>query len=248
MVAPTVDRPWTLQPNLAFGEGDSIYTHQSITINGTCDTQTARQIYNDMKSFKHFSANNISDVRIVHPGGLEPKEWRDRTFAMFRAKPYNELGGVTGALNSAQRIINPAEVPVELFFDDHNMTITAVTLGPHMIVGYRKWHVSEGSGSDECGKQVVVQTEAWERRNGSINDKAMMNGGKDAMIQIWAQYLKNIAKAATGRGGTSGDVSLFQDRIDGGGQPFAPGGPGSGVAGPAVPPGYYNAHPIGSIR
>ena len=72
------------------------------------------------------------------------------------------------------------------------MTITAVTLGPHMVVGVRRWTIKE----DKCS--IKIETEAWEQRNGTFNDIAMQAGGKAAMGGIWEQYLSNIASAALG--------------------------------------------------
>lgn len=106
-----------------------------------------------------------------------------------------------GLLNVGQLAIgNPINIPVQLSYDDQNMTITAQTLGPHMIVGVRKWSVKE----TDCS--IIIETQAWEQRNGTLNNAAMMLGGKNAMGSIWAQYLRNLADAATGGNAAACDV------------------------------------------
>ena len=65
----------------------------------------------------------------------------------------------------------------------------------------------------------------------------MSNGAKDAMTQIWAIYLRNLARTA---GGKSGRVILVENQRPPSSNPFLPGLPGSGVAGPPVPVGYYS--------
>ncbi len=106
------------------------------------------------------------------------------------------------------------EVFIELFYDDENHKIMAITLGTHPIVGFREWKV-EG-----CCGQIVITTNAVERRSGYRAEQGFWDakplwsdGGLIAMIKLWNGYLENLAKNATANG-TKGSYSLAKKKYD----------------------------------
>jgi hypothetical protein len=226
-----IDRPWTLSYNFKHATGDLIYSYQAIDISGS--GKSSSDVLAWLKDFRYFNNDNIASVRLASPGGFATKEQEGELFALFHPTPLGEMPSMAGALNSAQYFVNPNDVAVRLFSTDSSPSVMAGTLGNHMISGVRKWTVTEGASG------LTIETEAWEQRNGQINDSAMHLGGKDAMGGIWVTYLTNMARAATANGGSFGKFREYWDSRIGGQNPFIPGLPGSGVYGPSLPPGYH---------
>jgi hypothetical protein len=126
------------------------------------------------------------------------------------------------------------EVYVELFYDDQNNVVTAMTLGNHMIVGIRKWGVYEvfndTTDSHELGtvasQGVGIWTAAWEQRNNWFTDLGFSTMGKEDMEAVWKNYITNIGNNLK----TSNAVVTVSDYADA----------NSGKAYISLPPGTPN--------
>lgn len=158
--------------------------------------EAATAAYNELKSFAQFNAANAkeySDALFIkgakyasdHPG----HNLANRQFVGFTLK------GLSGWLST--NVVGNGESDgrayVELSYDDASRTVTAVTLGNHMIVGIRKWHVTttfkDGQGI------VYLKTAAWEQRNGWLNDQGFWHGsGLDAMRSVWNNHLNAVGE------------------------------------------------------
>jgi hypothetical protein len=108
------------------------------------------------------------------------------------------------------------EVYVRAFADDTTDTLSAVTLGKHMIVGIRQWSVQLAQ-SDNGEAVMTIFTAAWERRNGYVTDWGFKIAGKTDMLKIWRIYLGNIARQLVGKTAklTNGfiQVRYFEDDV-----------------------------------
>ncbi len=234
----------TMPQNWDAATGELMYSYQAIDVAPGANGRTADQMFAELSTFQHFNAGNIATARVINPppGTVGPDA--NRRFVMFRADP---AVSVVGGLNFAQQFLNSEWVPVEIFTDERNRTITAVTMGDHMIVGVRRWTMKPNPDGS-----YRIETEAWEQRNGMVNNVAMVTGvplvlsGKEVMGMVWDRYLNNLGTRATQNGGTYGyapgtnnDSGLWRHRPRGTPNPFRAGIPGSGVPGPMPAPGYY---------
>lgn len=224
---PEIRRLWNLEQNWRAATGPLIYSYQAIRIQGS--TLTPAQMYDRLREFPLFSDGNVAEARFLRARADVDPRFRHRQFVVFRAR--SEYPGIVGVLNGLQEFVNSRWVPVEIFYDDATRTITAVTLGDHMVVGVRRWQViRQDDGS------VVVMTEAWEARNGGMNDFAMRTGvpgimtGRQVMAMVWNRYLQNIGNAFTTGGGrfdwqagTNGELGLWRELPAGSANPFRPG-------------------------
>lgn len=239
---PTFTALTTMPQNWAAATGELMYSYQAIDVRA--GGRTAQQMWGELTTFQHFNAGNIATARMITapPGTVGPDA--NRRFVMFRADP---AMSVVGGLNFAQQFLNSEWVPVEIFTNERDMTITAVTMGDHMIVGVRRWTVKPNADGS-----YRIETEAWEQRNGMINNVAMVTGvplvlsGKEVMGMVWDRYLNNLGQRATTDGGsyrytpgTNGEAGLWRHRPRGTQNPFRAGIPGSGVPGQMPPPGFF---------
>lgn len=180
-----------LKPNWGSGRGDFHKTFHTLQFPVFLRSDCAalqQEIYDSLKAFEHFNGfrNNVATVE------LNP----DGTLAFFSA-----LGAMWwGSLFAG----NSARSPVSLSFDDATSTVSATTLQGHMLEGMRHWKV-EVTKTKNCTCCVVVNTWAYERKVGLINDLGAAAMGTEAQMQIWTQYLQNIFFAFR-------DLSSFRDR------------------------------------
>jgi len=196
--------PWDLKPNWSNGTGDLVYTGQADMVN-LCHVGAKRlQEYEDyvwkgMKTFKNFNSGNIAWVSIIQPDANTIARSPELAGALYAG--FTTVDWFKASLQSLVSGDGPnGAVYVRLFVDEKARTITAITLGQHMIVGIRQWKVSSGKaqgtipGFASKGEEVVtVQTEAWERRNGILTNVGFSIVGKDDMLKVWRIYLGNIA-------------------------------------------------------
>lgn len=248
---PTTFQALTTMPqNWSSATGELMYSYQGIDVPRGAGNRTAQQMFAEMATFQHFNANNIATAQMVTaPAGTVGPD-ATRRFVMFRADP---APTVVGGLNFAQQFLNSEWVPVEIFTDEANMTITAVTMGDHMIVGVRRWTVVPNADGS-----YRIETEAWEQRNGMVNNVAMVTGvplvlsGKEVMGMVWDVYLNNLGQRATGArrtggagdrytytAGTNNEAGLWRHRPRGSENPFRRGIPGNGLPGRMPPPGFF---------
>ena len=246
---PTFQALTTIPQNWNSATGELMYSYQGIDV--PRGNRTAQQMFSEMATFQHFNPNNIATAQMITApaGTVGPNA--SRRFVMFRADP---AVSVVGGLNFAQQFLNSEWVPVEILTDERNMTITAVTMGDHMIVGVRRWTVVPNADGS-----YRIETEAWEQRNGMANNVAMVTGvplvlsGKEVMGIVWDVYLNNLGQRATGArrtggagdrytytAGTNNEAGLWRHRPRGSENPFRAGIPGSGIpAGRMPPPGFF---------
>jgi len=187
-----------LQPNWPAATGMLTYSRQSILIPQIKPWLCTETIYRHLKDFRHFNQNNLAQVRIIRAGALAPAALQDRHFALFRVRLLLETKPLDlhwALANTAQGLVNSNPVAVELRYHDKLRMVEAITLGDHMLVGYRRWRVIETSEHS-----VRITSEAWVRPNGKLNEFAMRSLGPLAMKRIWAQYLANIGSATKLRG------------------------------------------------
>ncbi|MEE2843481.1 MAG: hypothetical protein VX761_03130 [Planctomycetota bacterium] len=189
----------TLQENWEHGVGPVIQTTQAIEISPDNRHLDVAAIYEILEDFGGFNDGNIADITIHKPGVLDSPLVQDQRFAVFTVKtlgdaPLNDP--FWHLMNTMQLIINEPNVAVRLHNLPDEHEVFGVTLEKHMLVGARVWRVYEQDSG-----WTVIETEAWEQRNGVINDVAAEIAGRAAMEEIWTRYLTNIAnKAATGEG------------------------------------------------
>ena len=243
--APSTFQALTTMPqNWDAATGELMYSYQAIDVNPGANGRTANQMFTELASFQHFNPGNIATAQMVTAPAGDVGPNANRRFVMFRADP---AVSVVGGLNFAQQFINSEWVPVEIFTDEQNHTITAVTMGDHMIVGVRRWTMKPNADGS-----YRIETEAWEQRNGMVNNVAMNTGvplvlsGKEVMGMVWDRYLNNLGTRATQNGGTyqyapgtNGESGLWRHRPRGTENPFRAGIPGSGVGGRMPAPGFF---------
>ena len=189
----------TLEENWEHGIGPVIQTTQAIEISPDNQHLDVGAIYDILEDFGGFNDGNIADITIHKPGALDSPLVQDQHFAVFTVKtlgdaPLNDP--FWHLMNTMQLIINEPNVAVRLHNLPDEHEVFGVTLEKHMLVGARVWRVYEQDSG-----WIVIETEAWEQRNGVINDVAAEIAGRAAMEEIWTRYLTNVAnKAATGEG------------------------------------------------
>lgn len=189
----------TLEENWEHGIGPIIQSTQAIEISPDNQHLDVEAIYDILEDFGGFNDGNIADITIHNPGAFDSPLVQDQHFAVFTVKT---LGDATlndpfwHLMNTMQLIINEPAVAVRLHNLPAEHEVFGVTLEKHMLVGARVWRVHEQDSG-----WIVIETEAWEQRNGIINDVAAEIAGRAAMEEIWTRYLTNVAnKAATGEG------------------------------------------------
>lgn len=84
-------------------------------------------------------------------------------------------------------------VLVSLSYDDARRTVTARTLGRHMLVGVRKWSVSFQREGSICIVKVSTHS-ADKARNFRNWLGAKTEAGRSAQGNIWVEYLNNVVK------------------------------------------------------
>ena len=187
-----------LKPNWPAATGKLTYSRQSVFIPRIKPWLCTETIYRQLKDFRHFNQDNLAQVRIIRAGALDPAAIQNRQFALFRVRLLLEtkpLDSHWALANTLQGLVNSNPVAVELHYHDKLRMVEAITLGDHMLVGCRRWHVIATSK-----QSVRVISEAWVRPNGKLNEFAMESLGPLAMERIWAQYLANISNATKLRG------------------------------------------------
>jgi hypothetical protein len=189
----------TLEENWEHGVGPVIQTTQAIEIAPDNQRLDVPAIYDILEDFGGFNDGNIADVTIHKPGALDSPLIQDQRFAVFTVKtlsnaPLNDP--FWHLMNTLQLMVNEPDVAVRLHNLPEEHEVFGVTLEKHMLVGARVWRVYEQDSG-----WIVIETEAWEQRNGVINDVAAEIAGRAAMEEIWTRYITNVAnKAATGEG------------------------------------------------
>jgi hypothetical protein len=207
--APAPTRPWTLKANWADATGALTMTSQQIQINvGKGSEKQAKDaedyVWNGLKEFKSFNGSkehpNIATVRLI-----EPDKDAIENSPNLKGSLFAEFTTLDPLKARAQQRLSGdgpnGEVYVRLFVDEEAHRITAVTLGHHMIVGIRQWQVSTRNAprnilnfANRDDHLVVVQTTAWEQRNGLITDLGFKAVGKEDMMDVWHNYLGEIAR------------------------------------------------------
>jgi hypothetical protein len=189
----------TLEENWEHGVGPIIQTTQAIEISPDNQHLDVPAIYEIIENFRGFKDGNIADIIIYKPGALDSPLVQDQNFAVFTAKTLSDAtlnDPFWHLLNTLQLIVNEPTVAVRLYNLPEEHEVFGVTLEKHMLVGARAWRVYEQDSG-----WIVIETEAWEQRNGIINDVAAEIAGRAAMEEIWTRYLTNVAnKATTGEG------------------------------------------------
>ena len=187
-----------LKPNWPAATGKLTYSKQSIFIPQIDPWLSAETIYRQLKDFRYFDQDNLAQARVIRAGALDSAALQERQFALFRVRLLLETKPLEthwALANTLQGLVNSNPVAVELHYHDRLRMIEAITIGNHMLVGSRRWHVIK------TGKQSVqVTSEAWVRPNGKLNEFAMQSLGPLAMERIWSQYLTNIGKAVKSTG------------------------------------------------
>ena len=189
----------TLKENWEHGVGPIIQTTQAIEISPDNQHLNVGAIYDILEDFGEFQDGNIADITIHKPGALDSPLVQDQHFAVFTVKtlgdtPLNDP--FWHLLNTLQLMVNEPDIAVRLHNFPNEHEVFGVTLEKHVLVGARVWRVYEQDSG-----WIVIETEAWEQRNGIINDVAAEIAGRAAMEEIWRRYLTNVAnKAATGEG------------------------------------------------
>lgn len=184
-----------LKPNWAAATGNLTYSQQSIFIPQIKPGMSTETIYRQLKDFRHFDQDNLAQVKVIRAGALAPTALQQRQFALFRVRLLLEtkpLHTHWALANTLQGLVNSNPVAVELHYHDKLRMVEAITIGNHMLVGSRRWHVIETSK-----QSVRVTSEAWVHANGKLNEFAMQSLGPLAMKRIWSQYLANIGEAVT---------------------------------------------------
>jgi hypothetical protein len=108
------------------------------------------------------------------------------------------LGG-TFVTNLAREVPSQAvgnQADVRVLYNDVGHEVTAVTAGAHMLVGIRKFRVfklDDWSNMGFRGFNAAIQTEAYERGAGLVNDLAMSTVAGNDQWAIWTNHLNNIA-------------------------------------------------------
>ncbi len=153
-------------------------------------------IYEWLEDFRLFSKNNIATTKVYRPGPLDLPLPRGESYAVFtvntldiskRHDAYWEM------LNTLQLIINDSDIAVKLYASPAHHQLAAVTLENHMLVGVRvcrTYKTQEG--------WLRIETEAYEQRNGFINNLAAEMAASSVMEEVWRRYLANLGNAATG--------------------------------------------------
>ena len=187
-----------LKPNWTAATGKLTYSKQSIFIPQIGPFLSTDTIYRQLKDFRHFDQDNLAQARVIRAGALDSATLQQRQFALFRVRLLLETKPLEthwALANTLQGLVNSNPVAVELHYHDRLRMVEAITIGNHMLVGSRRWHVIK------TGKHSVrVTSEAWVRPNGKLNEFAMQSLGPLAMERIWSQYLVNIGKAVKLRG------------------------------------------------
>ena len=189
----------TLKENWEHGVGPIIQTTQAIEISPDNQHLDVPAIYDILEDFDGFKDGNIADITIHKAGALDSPLVQDQHFAVFTVKTLGDAplkDPFWHLLNTLQLIINEPDVAVRLHNLPEEHEVFGVTLEKHMLVGARVWRVYEQDSG-----WIVIETEAWEQRNGVLNDLAAETAGRAAMEEIWTRYLANIAnKSAIGEG------------------------------------------------
>jgi hypothetical protein len=189
----------TLEENWEYGVGPLIQTTQAIEISPGNQHLDVPAIYDILEDFGGFNDGNIADVTIHKPGALDSPLIQDQHFAVFTVKTLSDTplnDPFWHLMNTLQLIVNEPDIAVRLHNLPEEHEVFGVTLEKHMLVGARVWRVYEQDSG-----WIVIETEAWEQRNGVINDVAAEIAGRAAMEEIWTRYITNVAnKAATGEG------------------------------------------------
>lgn len=186
--------------NWSEGVGPLLYSRFAITIRPNSQTFGRAQIQQWLTTFEHFSDGNIAQATVVAASPLDPAELADHRYVVFHPRVLTEthpFDALYGMLNTAQRLVNPPDVAVRLFTPPDQSFLLGITLGNHMLVGARRWHVYELPHGD-----LRVETDAWVRCNGELNQVALRHGGREMMHIVWCRYLANIGRAATEQGGS----------------------------------------------
>ena len=201
---PVNPSPWNLNARVDGGWGKmlSIETEGHIIFEVGTDAerqmvmyQAADAAYRQLKSFSLFNSANkdIASVKLVYGADyasqFSGQNLENRRFAGFYTVGWTGWASrnVTWSGESDGRAY------VELFYDDASRTVTAFTLGNHMLIGVRKWHVT---AAFQNGQGVVtLSTAAWEQRNSLPNDAGFWyGGGLSATHKIWQNYLDSIGQ------------------------------------------------------
>ena len=156
-------------------------------------------IYSWLEDFRMFNEANIATVKVYSPGPLDFPLPEGESYAIFTVNTLDISGGQDPyweMLNTIQLMINDRSIVVKLYSNPADHQLSAVTLENHMLVGVRVWRVYESTNNWVC-----LETEAYEQRNGFINNLAAQIAARSAMEEVWYRYLKNLGKAATGGSG-----------------------------------------------
>ena len=186
--------------NWGHGSGPLIHSRHAITIQPDSHSYGAQQIFQWLNNFEQFSHRNIARATLINAGPLDPPALAGHRYVIFHPRTLPDVAAndaIYGMLNTAQRMANPPDVAVRLFSNPEEGFVMGVTLGNHMLVGARRWTVTE-----LVSGELRVETDAWVRCNGELNRIAMQYGGQHMMSVIWRRYLANIGNASTQHGGS----------------------------------------------
>ena len=229
--APAFD-PWALKPNWKDATGALVGTSQEVFMDFGCMSDAK------LKKLEDFAWNLVVNFTGFNGAGKQE-------FSSGRIKPANPAqieqdpslnGSVIGkfTMNSAidtagANTLGAGDGPdsayyVRLFTDKDTRTLTAVTLGNHMLVGVRQWHVkasrqkeswSGGYHSISAGDAILrVSTSAWEQRSGFGLNLGYWSTGQDQAKQLWSFYLNAIVRQVVSQTNTVAKtwLEVYPDR------------------------------------
>ena len=185
----------TLEENWHAAEGPLVHSIQTLEISPDNLLMEVPQIYEMLERFSRFDDGNIATVAIHEPGVLDSPMVAGQRFGVFTVNIVSDTmltDPFWSLLNTLQLMVNEPSVAVRIHNVPQDHEIFAVTLEKHMLVGARIWRVYQQDSG-----WVRIETEAWEQRNGVLNDVAAEVAGRAAMEEIWTRYLHNLGEAAS---------------------------------------------------
>jgi hypothetical protein len=148
-------------------------------------------------------ANLLADDVYTHLSEFDLFNNRDATARLDGNIIYFDSLGILGAMADME---NPNEVAVARVLSPADRQVSGVTLGTHMLVGIRRWRVQVVSSSPAT---LEITTEAYEQARGFENYEGGQMFARSKQLEIWTEYLQNIASYYSGSlGATSSGITV----------------------------------------
>ncbi len=177
-----------LAANWAVGFGDVTYSGHMFAVPVAAVGNATRfmdRVYQDLENFTYFNTpgNTVATVRLQRQNARQIAYFDGQGFLLNAGDIHNGING---------------EVPVELLSDPVKRELTGVTLGWHMLVGVRKWDVTQN------GRWIEIRTHAWERPATFGNFAALgagrvAGGSLDFQDLVWRQYFNSLSSSLFGQ-------------------------------------------------